>query len=306
MPARLAAVIEGADERASTWTRPEAKLAASSQRLVGETVKLESGKFFGRIPYARVGSQGDPILVLAGGQAFVQRPTPLRLARDAKRVARLLPRDRSFILLGYDPAQAAGDGLDSIVADSAAVVEELGTVTEVIGISYGGVIALQLAAQHPRLVSVLVLLASAYDFSAAGKRRIEQQIECASRGDFETLVAGFIAVFRRPWLNWLLRLRLWTRRNRLEETMNDAPTIIRGLSAILDARLADTTRLARVTARTLVIGGSQDQFFGDGMIERTATALPNASLALFSRETHMVPVERPRAVAASLRAFLRR
>jgi pimeloyl-ACP methyl ester carboxylesterase len=86
--------------------------------------------------------------------------------------------------------------------------------------------------------------------------------------------------------------------------MNDPPTIIRGLRAVLDPRLADTARLAQVTARTLIIGGSQDQFFGDGMLERTAAAVPNASLVLFPGETHMVPVECSRAVAAKLRAFL--
>jgi pimeloyl-ACP methyl ester carboxylesterase len=267
-------------------------------------VKLETGTFFGRVPYARVGSHPDPIVVLAGGQAFVQRPTRERIERDAGRIARLLPADRSFVLLGYDPSLAGADSLDAIVADVAAVVRELGAPRQVVGVSYGGVIALQLAAQHPSLVSVLVLLASAHDFSAEGKRRLARQIDCASRGDFAGLVEGFIAVFRRPWLNWLLRLRLRTRRARLGEAMNDPSTIVRGLSAILDARLADTTRLARVTARTLVIGGSRDQFFGDGMLERTAAAVPNASIALFAGETHMVPVERTRAVAAKLRAFL--
>src|SRR6188768_2965556 len=271
-----------------------------------ESVKLETGLFFGRIPYARVGSQPEPIVVLAGGQAFVQRPSRARLERDAKRIARLLPRERSFILLGYDPSRAADSPLDSIVSDTAAVVRELGSVRERIGISYGGFIALQLAVRHPSWVSVLVLLASAHDFSTDGKRRIAQQIDCASRGDFATLVGGFVAVFRRPWLNWLLQIRLLIRRNRLGESMNGATTIIRGLTAILDARLADTTRLAQVTARTLVIGGSQDQFFGNGMLEQTAAALPNATLSLFPGETHMLPVERPRAVAAQLRAFLSR
>jgi pimeloyl-ACP methyl ester carboxylesterase len=268
-------------------------------------VKLETGKFLDRIPYARVGSQPDPIIVLAGGQAFMQRPTPERMGRDARRVARVLPDDRSFILLGYDPSLTGAGSLDAIVADVAAIAGEVGASGQFVGISYGGVIALQLAAQHPSLVSVLVLLASAHDFSPEGKRRLERQIDCASRGDFAALAAGFIAVFRRPWLNWLLRVRLWARRRRLGETMNDPRIIIRGLRAILDPRLDDTTRLARVTARTLVIGGSRDQFFGDGMLERTAAAVADASLVLFPGETHMVPIERGRAVAARLGAFLR-
>jgi pimeloyl-ACP methyl ester carboxylesterase len=267
-------------------------------------VKLETGTFLGRIPYARVGSYADPIVVLAGGQAFMQRPTLQRIERDARRVARLLPANRSFILLGYDPSLAGTHSLDAIVADVAAIARELGAPRQVVGVSYGGVIALQLAAQHPSLVSALVLLSSAHDFSAEGKRRLERQIDCASRGDLAALVEGFIAVFRRPWLNWLLRLRLRTRRARLGDTMNDPAIIIRGLSAILDKRLADTTHLGRVTARTLVIGGSKDQFFGDGMLERTAAAVPNSSLVIFPGETHMVLVERARAVAAKLNAFL--
>jgi pimeloyl-ACP methyl ester carboxylesterase len=88
--------------------------------------------------------------------------------------------------------------------------------------------------------------------------------------------------------------------------LNDPVIVIRGLTAILDARLANTAGLARVRARTLVVGGSCDQFFGDGVFERTAAAVPNAELALFPGETHMVPIERARAVAVKLRAFLSR
>ncbi len=47
-----------------------------------------------------------------------------------------------------------------------------------------------------------------------------------------------------------------------------------------------------------------DQFFGDGMQQQTATLVPNATLALFPGETHMAPIERPRAVAVTLRTFL--
>lgn len=256
----------------------------------------------GRIPYARVGSRPDPIVVLGGGQAFVQRPTRARIARDARRIARLLPKNRSFILLGYAPGEERG--LATIVGDVAAIVTELGAPKQIVGISYGGVIALELAAEYPSLVSDLVLLASAYDFSPEGKRRIQRQIGCASRGDFPALVADFVAVFRRPWLNWLLRLRLAMRRGRLAKTMNDPPIIVAGLRAILDPRLADSSRLARVTARTLVVGGSCDQFFGNGVMAKTASLVPNGSLALFDGETHMVPIERATAVAARVRAFL--
>lgn len=264
---------------------------------------IDTGTFFGRIPYARFGTDPDPILVLPGGQVFVQRPTRERFLREARRLAGLLPAGRSFVLLGYAPA---APGLDALLADVAAVVLHLGPPRPVVGVSYGGVLGLELAARQPELVSRLVLLASAYDFSPEGKRRIADQIDCAARGDFVALAAGFLGQFRRWWWNELVRLRLRVRRSRLGERMNDGPVIVSGLEAILDPRLADTARLARVTAPTLVLGGTRDSFFGDGMFERTAASVPAGKLVSFPEETHMVPIERARDVAAEVRAFLAR
>jgi pimeloyl-ACP methyl ester carboxylesterase len=148
-----------------------------------------------------------------------------------------------------------------------------------------------------------VLLASAHDFSAEGKRRVHHQIDCAARGDLVGLTEGFAAVFRRPWFNWLLRLRLHTSRARLPETLNEPDLIIRGLRAVLDEPL-DAVQLARITAPCLLVGGTRDQFFGDGMQQQTAALLPRATLELVEGEIHMLPVERARPVARILRTFL--
>lgn len=268
-------------------------------------MNLQAGTFLGRIPFASVGDGTRPIVVLSGGQAFVQRQTRDRVLRDVDRVSRILPRGRSFVMLGYDLAPAEDHSLANIVGDVAAILDEIGGPVQLVGISYGGVIALQVAAARPELVSHLVVLVSAHDFSAEGKRRVQHQIDCAQRGDYAALVEGFATVFRRRVLNWLLRMRIRSQKSRLAEVMNDTPTIVRGLRALLDAPLADTAPLSRITAKTLIIGGTADQFFGDGMMERTAEAIPDAKLALFPGETHMVPVEKRRAVAAKLREFLR-
>jgi pimeloyl-ACP methyl ester carboxylesterase len=131
-------------------------------------LKIETGMFLGRIPYARVGMQPRPILVLPGGQAFVQRPTPARVSRDAARIARILPPGRSFVVLGYVPSASESYRLETIGADIAAIIGEFGAPVQLVGISYGGVVALQVAANHPHLLSELVLVVSAYDFSPEG------------------------------------------------------------------------------------------------------------------------------------------
>ena len=262
----------------------------------------ETGLLLGRIPFARVGSQPDPLLVVAGGHAFVQRPTPERFLRDARRVARIVPPGRSVLLVGYDPTPT-DYRLDTIGCDLGAILEELGGNVSVMGISYGGLAALRVTADRPALVAKLVLLVSAHDFSMEGKRRVHHQIDCATRGDFIGLTEEFVALFRRPWLNWLLRLRLQTSRARLPRTMNDPALIVRGLRAVLDDPL-DAEQLARITAPCLIVGGTRDQFFGDGMPQRTAALLPHATLELFEGETHMLPIERARHVARIIRAFV--
>ena len=123
--------------------------------------------------------------------------------------------------------------------------------------------------------------------------------------DFAALVEDFTNVFRRGWLNALVKLRVWMKRSRLAQEMNDPDAIVRGLRDVLDAPLS-TEQLSRITARTLIVGGTRDQFFGEGRFEETAAAIPNAQLALFPDETHMVAVERRRDVAAKIAAFLRR
>lgn len=202
---------------------------------------IETGSFLGRIPFARVGSQPDPILVVAGGQAFVQRPALDRLARDARRIARIMPPGRSFILVGYDPTPP-DYRLGTIGRDLGAILDELGGNMSVMGVSYGGLVALRAAVDHPDLVAKLVLLVSAHDFSAEGKRRVHRQIDCAARGDLVGLTEDFVALFPRPWLNWLLRLRLRTSRARLPQLLNEPDLIIRGLRAVQRRASRDRAR----------------------------------------------------------------
>lgn len=259
----------------------------------------------GKIPFVKIGSGSDPMIVLNGGQAFVRRPTPARAQRDAKRIARLLPSNRTIYMLGYDPAPPPGYSIDMIVQDVAQILrEETGPAT-VMGISFGGFVAARLAADHPDLVTDLILMVSAHRFSPEGRRSIDRQIECAWQGDFEGFLKEFGLVFRRPWLNWLLRLRFRQERKRLSETMNDPAIIVRGLHAVAGEEFGkDPAWLRRIKARTLIVGATRDVFFDVEAMEEAARLIPSAQLKLFKDETHMLPVERARDVAKAVSAFL--
>jgi pimeloyl-ACP methyl ester carboxylesterase len=266
---------------------------------------FQSGLFLDKIPYVKAGSESHPIVVLNGGQAFVRRPTLGREQRDARRITRLLPRDRYVYILGYEHSPPADYSIDTIVADIAQILrEEIGPAT-VMGISFGGFVAAKLAAEHPDLVKTMILTVSAHRFSPEGRRSIDRQIECAWRRDFEGFLDEFGLVFRRPWLNWLLRLRFRHERPRLHETMNDPAIIVRGLHAVAGKDFGrDPTWLTRIQAPTLIIGGTKDPFFDVEAMAEAARLIPCSQLRLFERETHMLPVERPRAVAKVVKAFL--
>ncbi len=265
---------------------------------------FQSGLFLDRIPFVKIGSGSDPIVVLNGGQAFVRRPTAARAQRDAKRIARLLPPRRPIYVLGYDSSPPPGYSIDMIVKDVAQILRDEIGPADVMGISFGGFVATRLAADHPDLVRSLVLMVSAHRFSMAGRRSVDRQIECAWQGDFDGFLKEFGLVFRRPWLNWLLRLRFRQERDRLHETMNDPAIIVRGLHAVAGEDFGeDPSWLRTIRPRTLIVGATRDPFFDVEAMEETARLIAGSQLKLFKGETHMLPVERARDVAKVVREF---
>lgn len=264
------------------------------------------GEFSDGTRYLAFGSGERPLVVINGGNAFVRRFTPERARRDAVRIARLVPDGFRVYVLLYDPLPSQTYAVDSNAAAIAALIRsEFGTAT-VMGISFGAFVALRLASEAPDAVGELILLVGAHRFSAEGRQRVGRQLEDAARGDFVAMAKPFLSLFRRPWLNAASRVGLWLRRRRLQGSMNSPETIVGMLRAALhEDEGSDPHRLQPITARTLIIGGTADQFFDVAAFRETAGSIRGAELALLDRETHMLPIESPGAVARLIATFLR-
>jgi pimeloyl-ACP methyl ester carboxylesterase len=85
--------------------------------------------------------------------------------------------------------------------------------------------------------------------------------------------------------------------------------VVRGLTTLAkfmwpipDRGLA--RRLRRVTAPTLVIWGSDDSLVSARYADDFVAAIPNARKAVFDRAGHMITVERPDVVPATIADFL--
>jgi len=287
--------------------RPVASDPAASDQGEPATGRVETGLLAGKIPYIRGGSGPKHALVFFGGNALFKRlDRSSDPGRYAGQIAGLLPEGFRFTILGYEETPPADYTIDTIVRDMAPLVRDhLGKPDLVIGISFGGFVAQRFAAEHPDLVKRLVLLVSGHRFSEEGWAAMGRQFKSLETGDFHSLVTDSVLLFRRPWYNWLVRLKFWKDRNRLASEFKDATLILRSYRSLFSEDFARNSDFARrISAPTLVIGGTADQFFGTQIFRETAEMIPGARVVLFEHETHMVPLERSGDVAGAVAAFL--
>jgi len=173
--------------------------------------------------------------------------------------------------LAEDYAGALEDGFDGPV--------------DVLGISTGGSLALQLAADRPDLMRGLVVAGAACRLSLHGRTFQRQTARLSAAGDrrgVSRMQAGDVADSRlgRRIAGWLLGLAgpLFIRRDWDPSDM----------SATIEAEDAFDLRerLHEISAPTLVIGGGRDRFYPTELFRETADGIPNARLILYEDRAH--------------------
>jgi len=173
---------------------------------------------------------------------------------------------------------------------------------DVVGISTGGEVALQLAADHPELVRRLVLVASACRLGPSGHDVERQAAEALDRGErrraaallARLLPSGRMTGALAGGLAWLVPGGVVGR---------DHQDLLATMRAELAFDLSE--RLHEITAPTLVVGGSEDGSYGEAVFRETATGLPFGHLALHPGRSHAATVT-SRGLGPEVNAFLGR
>jgi len=270
---------------------------------------FETGLIGNKIPFIRGGTGPRRAVIFFGGNALFKRlDKSSDPGRYASQVAKLLPPDFTFWILGYEESPPEeGYTLDTIVRDlEGAVRSGIGKPDLVMGISFGGFVAQRFAASHPDLVDRLVIMISAHRFSEGGWSVMERQFRSLENGDFYELVKDNALLFRRPWYNWLVQLKLWKDRDRLASEYKDPKAILRDYRSIFSKDFTRNAEFARrIKAETLLIGGTADQYFDVQAFKETAGMIPGARLKLYEGETHMLPIERSGDIASDMADFLK-
>lgn len=260
----------------------------------------------GHIAYETAGA-GAPILFIHSAIAdsrLWDREFPLYAA--SHRVVRFDLRG----LGGSSPAVSAY----SPVRDVEQLLGELGIRRAfLVGSSMGGALAVDVALEHPELVSGLFLVAPGLsggvlppytpEEAAAFEeddRRSRAVSEAWSKGDRETAIERL----RELWCAALegANLRLW--RKMVEQ---NATEIFESRSERMAERRPEAEpRLAQIRAPTTVLLGSRDNPSSEPFAIRIARAIPGAQLLRVDGADHLINLSRPapfdRALAAALSA----
>jgi len=247
-----------------------------------KTGRVRIGEFEIQVDEA---GEGDRPLVLLHGLTGHRKDFETVLSELARN-GRVLAPDVRGHGGGHPPAAAPGYDLETLVADVLGLLDALGIERcDLLGHSFGGMIALRFCLAHPERVASLILMSTSCEapdnlspetFEKAGgfarnkgMAKLQSRLEELGRAD-EAPLPPDASDELRDW-----RARYWEH-HRLRHRDLD-PGAYRDLGIAMTDQMPVTSRLGEIACPSLVIIGKEDVDFvrGAGLL---AEGLPDATL----------------------------
>jgi pimeloyl-ACP methyl ester carboxylesterase len=247
---------------------------------------VEKGVFSNGIQYIRFGKGDNTLLVFSGGPGnTLPSGFMIRVFGQFKHIA------KSYVVYvsGRKSDLPEGYTTRDMAEDYAAVIRDEfdGGPLDVMGMSYGGLIAQHLAADHPELIRRLIIAMSCYRFSEEGNELDMRYAELLSEGkkrdalkSLEPIIEGgrIQKAVMKFFMGYVGPL-LWSNSDKPSDLLVEGK-----------AEMAHNSqnRLAEIKVPTLVIGGDKDYYCPVERLRETATGIPGARLVLYEGKGHMI------------------
>jgi len=247
---------------------------------------------------------GEAVLLIHGGHiadAFLPLTREAALA-DAYRLIRY--RRRGFA--GSDPHSGAFS-IEQQAQDAQALMKHVGVGhAHVIGHSYGGAIAVQLALEAPSLVHSLVLLEPAIfpaELASAVDEMMAPSFEAYRSGDGAKGVDLFLNLVGGP--DWQTEITK-TGPGGPEQAEKDAETYFQVESPALDKWTFDRAGASRISQPALYAVGSETLPLVEALKQHFQSLIPHTEQVVIPGVNHSMQMQDPKAVAAAIAEFLSR
>lgn len=248
----------------------------------------------GRLPVLAAG-EGSPLLYL-GGLLPVAGVDSSLARRTAEFSARPFSDIRSVIYANRRTGLPPGMTIGAIADEHAEAIGALGCgPVDVLGVSTGGSIAQQLAAEHPGAVRRLVLVATGSRLTAKARRlqsRVARHVRAGNDARALASVAVGVVLGGGESLAWVLAPFMSPFARRLGD-LSDLATTIEAEDGFDLARCAGT-----IKAPTLIVAGNRDRFYPGPLLDETRQLIPASVLLRIPRRGHLTVMTDSRVVAA--------
>jgi len=241
--------------------------------------QANAGYFRSGLPFNRFG-HGQRPLVIFQGLMFENKPQ----SGLVNRTYNFLGKDYTVASVLRKPGMPQGYTMGDMANDYATMIrDEFSRPVDVIGISTGGSIIQHFAAEHPDLVRRLVIHSSAHTLCDAAKAAQMEVGRLASQRKWLEAWAILLSFMLLPGplarpQAWLAALILFL------APPTDPSDLIITIEA--EDQFNFKTRLAEITAPTLVVAGERDPFYSAALFRETASGIPNARLILYPGMGH--------------------
>jgi 3-oxoadipate enol-lactonase len=204
-------------------------------------------------------------------------------------------------LCGHGRSDAAlpGRGIGAYADDVIGLLDELGLASaNLLGLSFGGMIAQEVALRVPQRISTLVIGACAGRIAPEAREAVRER----GRTDPETGMASVVETTMARWFTPQFVDTPAVARVRERLHADDPQGWAAGWDAISGFDAQD--RLGKLAARTLVVAGEFDAGTPVAATKAMADAIPNAEFTMLAGAPHMMQIECADRFTGKVLAFL--